>query len=81
MKTPVLFLNCLLLAVIANGQIIYVPDDFPTIQQGINAAIDGDTVLVYPGTYTEHINYNQKNITVASLFNKSESCPNFTNNY
>ncbi|RLC50592.1 MAG: hypothetical protein DRI23_06760 [Candidatus Cloacimonadota bacterium] len=41
--------------------------NFTTIQEGINASTDYDTVLVYPGTYYENINYNGKNITVASL--------------
>lgn len=41
--------------------------DFTTIQAGINASADTDTVLVYPGTYLENIIYNGKNITVASL--------------
>ncbi|MDO9577623.1 MAG: FlgD immunoglobulin-like domain containing protein [Candidatus Cloacimonadales bacterium] len=41
--------------------------DFTTIQEGINASVDTDTVLVYPGTYYENIIYNGKNITVASL--------------
>lgn len=41
--------------------------DFTSIQQGINASTNSDTVLVYPGTYFENINYNGKNITVASL--------------
>jgi hypothetical protein len=42
--------------------------DFTTIQAGINASVNADTILVYPGMYVENINYNGKNITVASLF-------------
>ncbi len=42
--------------------------DFTTIQEGINASIDGDTVLVYPGTYYENILYGGKEITLASLY-------------
>ena len=42
--------------------------DFTTIQEGIIASSDSDTVLVYQGTYYENINFNGKNITVASLF-------------
>jgi len=48
--------------------IINVPADQPTIQDGIVASVDADTVLVQPGTYVENINYIGKNITVASLF-------------
>jgi predicted outer membrane repeat protein len=51
-----------------SATIINVPADQPTIQAGINVAVDSDTVLVQPGTYIENINYNGKNITVASLF-------------
>ena len=50
------------------GQIINIPDDYPTIQQGIDAAVNSDTILVQPGTYPETINYYGKDITVASLF-------------
>ncbi len=42
--------------------------DFTTIQEGINASVDGDTVLVYPGTYYENIAFNGKEITLASLY-------------
>ena len=58
----------ILLYVTVKATIINIPDDFPTIQQGINVSVDGDTVLVQPNIYFENINYNGKNITVASLF-------------
>jgi parallel beta-helix repeat protein len=48
--------------------IINIPGDYPTIQQGIDASADGDTVLVQPGTYVENINFNGHNIVLGSLF-------------
>ena len=45
---------------------IRVPADQPTIQAGINAARNGDTVLVAPGTYKENIDFKGKGITVTS---------------
>ncbi|MDP8322275.1 MAG: choice-of-anchor Q domain-containing protein [Candidatus Stygibacter australis] len=41
--------------------------NYLSIQEGINASTNGDTVLVYPGRYYENIDYNGKEITVASL--------------
>ena len=52
----------------SNATIIDIPDDYPTIQQGIDASTDGDTVLVQPGTYEENINFNGHNIVLGSLF-------------
>lgn len=56
------------LAVTTQARIIHVPGDSAAIQAGINGAVDGDTVLVQPDTYVENINFNGKNIVVASLF-------------
>jgi len=38
---------------------IVVPDDYPTIQEAINAADSGDTIFVYNGTYYENVVINK----------------------
>ena len=43
-----------------------VPADFTAIQAAIDAANDGDTIVVAPGTYTENINFKGKAVTVTS---------------
>lgn len=50
------------------SQIINIPEDYSTIQQGIDAAQNGDTVVVDKGTYFENINFKGKAITVTSHF-------------
>jgi serine protease len=53
-----------LLVVTAPAATIRVPVDQPTIQGAINAANNGDLILVWPGTYFEHIDYHGKAISL-----------------
>ncbi|MCX6303596.1 MAG: carboxypeptidase regulatory-like domain-containing protein [Bacteroidetes bacterium] len=48
--------------------IIHIPETYSTIQEGIDASVDGDVVLVDPGTYYEHLNLNGKNIVLCSKY-------------
>ncbi len=69
MKTQFILTSLLIsLSFNLSAQIINVPADQPTIQDAINAATTGDTVLVADNTYFENINFIGKAITVASNF-------------
>lgn len=53
---------------LGNPTVINVPSFISTIQEAIDFAWDGDTIIVQPGTYVENINFLGKAITIASLF-------------
>ncbi len=53
---------------ILSAQVIHVPGDQPTIQAGIDAANNGDTVLVAENTYYENIRFMGKEITLGSEY-------------
>jgi len=47
------------------GNIIYVPDDYETIQSAVTNANAGDTIIVRDGTYIENVDVNKK-LTIQS---------------
>ena len=51
---------------LATATIINIPDDYPTIAEGIEASVNGDTVLVAPGEYWEVFGLQGKNILLTS---------------
>jgi PKD repeat protein len=51
--------------IIGNGSSEY---PFATIQHGMEIAVEGDTILIHPGTYYECLVFTDKNLTLSSLF-------------
>jgi hypothetical protein len=64
MRLAVYLFITLAAPVIGHAKTIHVPLDYGMIQEAINAAVDGDTVLVAPGVYYELIDFKGKGITV-----------------
>lgn len=54
------------------SRVIYVPDDYPSIQSAIDNATDGDLIIVRDGTYKENL-FIDKSITIRSE-NGNKNC-------
>jgi parallel beta-helix repeat protein len=65
-RTIIMLTAMIVLSTISYSATIKVPDDYPTIQVAIDAALYGDLVLVSPGTYLENLDFHGKAITVKS---------------
>ena len=67
-NTPLCIMVAVFFTQATFGAVISVPNDYPTIQMAINAAIDGDEVIVSPGTWTNTPPIGiSKNITLRSI--------------
>jgi len=71
MKTQLLFYVSILLINLSFAIEINVPQDYTTIQEAIDAANNGDIIIVDNGIYYENITFNGLEITVASKFYNS----------
>lgn len=56
----------LTLSMSANATTINVPSDYPTISMAVDSSLDGDTILVSPGTYSENLNFRGKSFHIIS---------------
>ena len=70
MRASVVLFIALIFAISCHAEIIHVNAEgtggYATIQEGINAAVDGETVIAAIGTYTENIDFTGKNIKLTS---------------
>ena len=61
----IIFILLILFPCNLEATIITIPLDYPTIQQGVEASQEGDTVMVLPGHYS-YVNFHGKNILLTS---------------
>ncbi|MFH1999555.1 MAG: right-handed parallel beta-helix repeat-containing protein [Planctomycetota bacterium] len=73
LKNALLPILVLFIPSIALSATLYVPDDYALIQDAIDAATPGDTIVVHPGTYVENIRFSGKAIHL-----KSSGCATLT---
>jgi hypothetical protein len=66
MKLAVCFAASFLLVSPSQAADLLVPSQYSSIQGAVNAAVDGDRVVLAPGTYNEQVTISNKSITITS---------------
>ena len=51
----------------ATAGVLNVPADYATIQEAVDAAVEGDLILIAPGTYNEAVQVTTNNIIIRGL--------------
>jgi len=63
-----LLLSAISLAGFCLAAVISVPDDYETIQEAVDAAVDSDWVVLSPGNYDENVVVSGKDIIIGSEY-------------
>lgn len=66
MRFPIVALALGCIAMTSSAATYTVPTDFATIQGAIDSSWHGDTIVVLPGTYPEHLDFLGRDLTVKS---------------
>jgi hypothetical protein len=69
----------LMLPTLAAASTIHIPGDYAKIQMGIDAAANGDTVLLADGHYYERLSIRHKAVFVASGYAVDHQLSHVTN--
>ena len=78
MKIYFILFVILFLSITAQANTIKVPEDYSEIQSAIDAAQEGDTILVAQGIYQENIDFKGKGIVLTSYFIFTKSFDDIT---
>jgi len=75
------YILCILLFSFGYSTVINIPSDYSTIQAGLDASVDGDTVLVSEGEYFENLILDKEIVLASYAINEQLDSNWVTNQY